>query len=165
MIPAELLERLLDFAGAVGQVADALPKTPFGQHVANRLVETATGAGPSYEEAAATERRVEFTQQLSDALRGLRAARYWLRLVGKSNLLPERRLEELVAECAELCGILEQSVASARARAWRQGQFGHWRATDLQFTIYGFQFATIAMGVRRQAPAEGTNGTVGTKQP
>jgi four helix bundle protein len=165
MIPGELSERLLEFAAAVGQVADALPKTPFGQHVAGELIRSAAGAGPRYEEATSTERRVEFTEQLGDALRDLRAAQYWLRLIAKANLLPERRLEELVDGCSELCSILDQSVLSARARAWRDGQFGHWRATDLQFTIYGFPFATIAMGVRRQAPGEGGGGPAETKKP
>ncbi|HUT02040.1 MAG TPA: four helix bundle protein [Phycisphaerae bacterium] len=149
MIPEELTERLLDFGVAVGKVADSLPETPFGQHVAYELVQSGAAAGPSYEEAVAAERRGEFTRQLNDALADLRDARYWLRLAAKADFLPESRVRELVGQCTELCGILEQSIATARARAWREGQFRQWQATDLQFTMYALPFATISMGFRR----------------
>jgi four helix bundle protein len=153
MIPEELTERLLDFGAAVGQVADSLPDTPFGRHVASELVRSATAAGPSYEEAVAAERRGEFTRQLNDALSGLRNARYWLRLASKADLVPELRIRELLPQCEELCGILEQSITTARARAWREGQFSRWRPTDLQFTIYALPFATIAVGFGRPPAA------------
>ncbi|MGB2820814.1 MAG: four helix bundle protein [Phycisphaerae bacterium] len=163
MIPEELTERLLDFGAAVGQLADSLPDTPFGGHVALELVRSSTGAGPSYEEAVAAERRGEFTRQLNDALAELRDARYWLRLATKADLLPELRIRPLLAQCAELSGILEQSITTARARAWREGQFSRWQATDLQFTIYALPFATIAMGFGRP-PARADSGSAETQK-
>ena len=165
MIPDELLERVLEFAAKVGKMVDVLPKTTFGRHVAGELLRAATAAGPSYEDAFATQRRIEFTTNLDDALRLLRKARYWLRLILKAHLLPDLGVEALEAESAELCTIMGQSIATARSRAWREGRFGRWQATDLQFTVYGFPFATFAMGARRQPPAtldaNGANGARG----
>jgi len=163
MIPEELMERLLDFGAAIGLAADSLPETTFARHVGGELVKAGAGAGPSYEEAVAVERRGEFTRQLNDALRQLRDARYWLRLAAKADLLPRSTARELLQQCEELCGILEQSITTARARAWREGQFSRWRATDLQFTIYAFPFATIAMGFGRPPP-RGDGGSTETQK-
>jgi four helix bundle protein len=152
MIPDELMDRLLDFSVHVGKVAEALPPTPLGRRIAREMVRSTLAAGPSYEEAFATQRRYEFTANLDGAVRELRRTRYWLRLVIKAGLLAELGMERLLAECTELCGIMEQSIAAGRAQAWRESQFGNWFASDLQFTVYGFQFATISMGVHRAAP-------------
>ena len=153
MIPEELTDRLLDFGVAVGKVADSLPETPFGRQVAGELVRSATSAGPAYEEAVAAERRGEFTRQLNDALTDLRTARYWLRLTDKADLLAGPGVQGLLDQCQELCGILDQSITTARARAWREGRFSRWHPLDVQFTVYAFPFATIAMGFRN-LPAE-----------
>jgi four helix bundle protein len=163
MIPDELMDRLLDFSVRVGKAADALPTTPLGSRIAREMVGSALAAGPSYEEAFATQQRYEFTANLDGAVRELRRTRYWLRLVIKAGLLADLGMERLLAECTELCGIMEQSIAAGRAQAWRESQFGNWFASDLQFTVYGFQFATISMGVHR-APAPVRAGPVlGTK--
>ena len=164
MLPSELSERLLDFAARIGRVVDVLPTTPLSERISQGLIQSGTAAGISYEEATATQRRVVFTGQLTDTLRELRKAGYWLRLIVKAQLLSAGEVGELIDECEELIGIMEQSISSDRARTWRFGQFGHWEATDLQFTIYGFPFMTIAMGTRRasgNARATGTSGKQG----
>jgi len=150
MIPEELTDRLLDLAVAAGKLADSLPETPLGQRVSRELVRSATSAGPAYEEAVAAERRGEFTRQLNDALAELRATRYWLRLADRANLLTGRDVQGLLDQCRDLGGILDQSITTARVRAWREGQFSRWQALDVQFTMYALPFATIAMGFRGQ---------------
>jgi four helix bundle protein len=164
MIPDELLDRLLDFSVHVGKAADALPPTPLGRRIAREMIRSALSAGPDYEEAFATQRRYEFTANLDGAVRKLRRTRYWLRLVIKAGLLAELGMERLLTECAELCAIMEQSIAAGRAQAWRESQFGGWFASDLQFTVYGFQFATISMGVHRAAPPVRAGPALGTKK-
>ncbi|HUS91843.1 MAG TPA: four helix bundle protein [Phycisphaerae bacterium] len=149
MLPSELSDRLLDFAARIGRVVDVLPTTPLSERIARGVVESGTAAGLNYEEATSTRRRVEFTGQLSDTLKELRKTGYWLRLIVKSSLLPAEEVREMIEECQQLCDIMEQSISTDRSRTWRFGQFGHWQASDLQFTIYGFPFMTIAMGTRR----------------
>ncbi|HEV7223266.1 MAG TPA: four helix bundle protein, partial [Pirellulales bacterium] len=56
----DLAERLLDFAVRAGKVADALPKSRLGRHVAGQLVRCGTSPAPNYEEARAAESRADF---------------------------------------------------------------------------------------------------------
>ena len=59
MNPEELSRRLLDFAVRIGRVADALPRTSLGRHIAGQLVRCGTSPAPNYEEGcAAVEERV-----------------------------------------------------------------------------------------------------------
>ena len=158
MIPSELSDKLLDFAARIGSMVDHLPETPLARRVAEGLIGSSTAAGLNYEEAASAERRREFTGQLGDTLKELRKTGYWLRLIVKADMRPEAELGGLIQECDELCGIMEQSISSDRARTWRFGHFGQWQTSDLQFTIYGFPFMTIAMGTRRAGANVGTAG-------
>ncbi len=110
----DLAERLLDFAVRVGKVADALPKTRMGRHVAGQLVRCGTSPAPNYEEARAAESRADFIHKLRICLKELRESRCWLRLAAKGGLLSEQRLGPIVDEATQLCKIVGQSLVTAR---------------------------------------------------
>src|SRR6476646_8980040 len=116
MTSEELAERLINFAARIGKVVDALPDTRMGRHIAGQLVRCGTSPAPNYEEACAAESRADFIHKLMVALKELRESRCWLRLIVRSDLLPEQRMGELLAECIELCNILGQSVVTAKSR-------------------------------------------------
>ena len=115
--PEQLSERLLDFAARVGKLVDALPKSRLGRHIAGQLVRSGTSPGPNYEEACAAESRADFVHKLSIALKELRETHFWIRLIGKTDLLSEAKLANLRAECTELCKILGQSIVTAKQNA------------------------------------------------
>ncbi|MCS3645102.1 hypothetical protein [Salinibacter ruber] len=48
MTPKELEDRLIDFAVRIGNVADALPETPLGQHIADQILRSGTSPAPNY---------------------------------------------------------------------------------------------------------------------
>lgn len=110
----ELAERLLDFAVRVGKVADALPKTRLGRHIAGQLVRCGTSPAPNYEEARAAESRADFIHKLRVCLKELRESRCWLRMIAKGSLLPEAQLRPLIDEATQLCNIFGRSVVTAR---------------------------------------------------
>ena len=114
MTPEELLERLIDFAARVGKVVDALPDTRMGRHVAGQLVRSGTSPAPNYEEGCAAESRADFVHKLSICLKELRESRCWIRLIIKTEMLPEHRMGELFDECNQLCNIIGQSVVTAK---------------------------------------------------
>ncbi|MBM4047994.1 MAG: four helix bundle protein [Planctomycetes bacterium] len=116
MTPDELSERLLDFAARTGKVVDALPDTRLGRHIAGQLVRCGTAPGPNYEEGCAAESREDFAHKLNICLKELRESRFWLRLIVKAQLLPEKRLAVLLDECRQLCNIFGKSVATAKAK-------------------------------------------------
>ena len=65
----ELLERLLEFAARIGKVADALPESRLGRHVAGQLVRCGTSLAPNYAETGGAESRKDFVHKLRIALK------------------------------------------------------------------------------------------------
>jgi four helix bundle protein len=114
MTPDELAERLLEFAVRIGNVVNALPATRLGRHIAAQLVRSGTSPAPNYEEGCAAESRADFVHKLSICLKELRETRFWIRLIIKSNLLPETKMVELLDECTQLCKVIAQSVVTAK---------------------------------------------------
>jgi four helix bundle protein len=110
----ELLERLIDFAARIGKVVDALPDTRMGRHVAGQLVRSGTSPAPNYEEGCAAESRADFIHKLSICLKESRESRSWIRLIIKTDMLPEHRMGELLDECNQLCNIIGQSIVTAK---------------------------------------------------
>src|SRR6267378_4349771 len=106
MTSDELVERLINFAARVGKVVDALPDTRMGRHIGSQLVRSGTSPAPNYEEGCAAESRADFVHKLSISLKELRESRTWIRLIIKTEMLPEHRLGELLDECNQLCNII-----------------------------------------------------------
>ena len=101
MTSQELADRLINFAARVGKVVDALPDTRMGRHIAGQFVRSGTSPAPNYEEACAAESRADFSHKLSICLKELRESRCWIRLIIKTEMLPEHRMGELLDECVE----------------------------------------------------------------
>ena len=114
MTPELLSKRLIEFAVRVGKVADALPETRLGRHIAAQLVRCGTSPPPNYEEACAAESRSDFIHKLSIVLKEIRESRCWLRMIVKADLLPKQRLDPLLDEADQLQKIIGQSVNTAK---------------------------------------------------
>jgi four helix bundle protein len=113
----DLAERLLDFAVRVGRIADALPDTRLGRHIAGQLVRCGTSPAPNYEEARAAESQADFVHKMRICLKELRESVCWLRLIDKGGLLPESQVRPLIGEATQLCNIFGQSIVTAKQRA------------------------------------------------
>ena len=114
MTPDELSERLLEFAARVGKAVDALPKSRMGRHVAGQLIRCGTSPGPNYEEGCAAESRADFIHKLSLSLKELRESHFWLRLIIRAELLPQKKMVQLLDECDQLCRIIAKSIITAK---------------------------------------------------
>jgi four helix bundle protein len=114
MTSDELSQRLIDFAARIGKVVDALPDTRMGRHVAGQLVRCGTSPAPNYEEACAAESRADFAHKLSICLKELRESRCWIRLIIKTEMLPEHKMGELLDECNQLCNIIARSIVTTK---------------------------------------------------
>jgi four helix bundle protein len=111
--PAGLEDRLIDFAVRIGEVADALPETRLGQHIADQIVRSGTSAAPNYAEGCAAESRRDFAHKLSIGLKELRETKAWLRIIRKADLLAAHRLHPITDEADQLCAILSTSIQTA----------------------------------------------------
>ena len=114
MTSDEMIERLIDFAARVGKVVDALPDTRMGRHIGGQLARSGTSPAPNYEEGCAAESRADFVHKLSICLKELRESRCWIRLIIKTEMLPEHRMGDLLDECNQLCNIIGQSIVTAK---------------------------------------------------
>lgn len=114
MTPDELSDRLLDFAIAMGRIADALPDTRLGRHIAEQLVRCGTSPAPNYEEGCGAESKADFVHKIGICLKELRESRLWLRMILRAQLLPPDSVQAALDECTPLTNIMGRSRLSAR---------------------------------------------------
>ena len=117
---ADIEERLLEFTVRVGKAIEALPDTRLGRHIAGQLVRSGTSPAPNYAEACAAESKKDFIHKLAIVLKELRESSVWIRLIVKSELIPEQRLELLRDECDQLCKIIAKSLVTAKSNQSRR---------------------------------------------
>lgn len=111
----DIEERLLEFAARVGKAVDALPDKRLGRHIAGQLIRSGTSPAPNYAEGCAAESKKDFIHKLAIVLKELRESCIWIRLIIKSELLPEDRIAPLLDECDQLCRIIGKSLATAKS--------------------------------------------------
>jgi four helix bundle protein len=107
-------ERFLDFADRACSVVEALPDTRLGRRVADQMLRSTTSPLGNYEEACAAESKRDFVHKMRVCLKEVRESRAWLRLTARRNLLPAKRLDDLIDESDQLAKIIGQSIATAK---------------------------------------------------
>ena len=110
-------DRLLDFSVRIGKVVDRLPDTRLGRHVAGQLVRCGTSPAPNYEEARVAESRADFVHKLKICLKEIRESHVWLRLIVKSEMIPDDLMAELVDECDQLGKVIGSSIVTTNKNA------------------------------------------------
>jgi four helix bundle protein len=108
--PFEIKPRVFLF---VCDVVRAFPKTRLdvpSLKVWSQLIAAATSAGAHLEEAAAGGTRAHFLSLMRGALREMREAYYWLRVMSATNLAGSDRVAPIMEEAGELVAILSSIV-------------------------------------------------------
>ena len=114
----DLEERLIDFAVRIIQLAESLPKTRVGNHVAGQLIRCGTSPASNYGEAQSAESRSDFIHKMKICLKELRETRVWLVMIVRASLIkPASKLDSLIQENDELISILVTSVKTAKNKA------------------------------------------------
>ena len=72
----------------------------------NQLVDAALSVGANLEEAKAGQTKADFHAKLRISLKEARESHYWLRILLKSGVVREERLQPLVDEANEIVAIL-----------------------------------------------------------
>ena len=112
----DLADRLLDFAFRIIRLVATLPRTTVGKHIAGQLLRSGTSPGANYEEARGAESRADFIHKLAVTWKETREARYWLRLIHRTELIKPNLVEQLLGEANELSAILSKSLETARGK-------------------------------------------------
>jgi four helix bundle protein len=109
----DLEERLLDYAVRIIRLADALPATRAGRHVADQLLRCGTSPLANHGELQGAESRKDFIHKLGLCLKEIREARRWLRLAHRVPLLPPSKVDPLIDETEALIKIFAASIRTA----------------------------------------------------
>ena len=113
--PALKLEsRLIKFAVNVCEIAEKLPPTKTGNHVARQLIRSCTSPAPNYGEAQSAESRKDFIHKMKICLKELREVNISLRFIAHKKLIKLDVLAESLQESNELISIFVKSIATAR---------------------------------------------------
>jgi four helix bundle protein len=113
----DLEERLLNYAAAIIKFTEKLPSSRAGNHVAGQLLRSGTSPLSNHGEAEAAESHEDFVHKLKVCLKELRESLRWIRLVRKSQLLPEPQILPLEKESDELIRIFVASIRTSKQRA------------------------------------------------
>ena len=111
----DLEDRLIDFAVRIIRIAESLPKSRIGSHIAGQLVRCGTSPAPNYGEAQSAESRADFVHKMKLCLKELRETRVWLLMLVKAKLIkPASKLDSLIDENNQLISIFVKSIQTAR---------------------------------------------------
>ena len=111
---ANIASRLVAFGSNAVGIAEALPDTPAGRHIAGQLLRSGTSAGANYEEARGAQSRADFVHKVALATKELRESLYWITLVSTRALAPLP--DNILREADELIAILVASAHTARRK-------------------------------------------------
>jgi len=113
----DLEERLLDYAARIMRVAEKLPNTRAGNHVAAQLLRCGTSALPNHGEAQAAESPRDFVHKMRICLKELRETRRWLKLIRRVPMVRSPGLvEPLLEETESLIKIFFTSIRTAQKK-------------------------------------------------
>jgi four helix bundle protein len=110
----DLEERLIDFAALIVRIAEALPKSMSGSHIALQIIRSGTSPAANYGEARSAESKVDFVHKMRISLKELRETRVWLRLIVKAKLAKPELIEPVLNENEQLVSIFVASIKTAQ---------------------------------------------------
>lgn len=111
----DIRQRTFEFAVRVVTLCRYLCDKPgVGRLLGNQLLSAGTSIGANIEEAQAGQSKADFISKNAIALKEAREAHFWLRLLGASQALPERRIAELLGEAEELKRVIGAIIVSAK---------------------------------------------------
>jgi four helix bundle protein len=113
----DLEDRLIEFAVRILRLAQALPKTKVGNHIAGQIIRSGTSPASYYGEAHSAESRADFIHKMQIRLKELRETRVWLLMTAKANLVKSQsQLDPLIDENNQLISIFVTSIKTARRK-------------------------------------------------
>jgi len=113
----DLEERLLNFTASIVRLADWLPNTKAGNHIAGQLLRSGTSPLANHGEVEAAESRKDFLHKLRICLKELRETWRWLRLIARLRLTEADELRSSLIEVEELIRIFAASVRTTEKNA------------------------------------------------
>lgn len=115
----DLHARTKAFALRIIRLYRALPRSTDAQVLGKQLLRCGTSVGAHHREAKRARSTAEFVSKMEGGLQELEETRYWLELLGESEIIAAPRLAPLRTEAEELTAMFVASVKSAKRRRVR----------------------------------------------
>ncbi len=115
-INRDLFERTKQLAVRVVRLYVALPKTSEAQVLGKQVLRSGTSVGAHYHEARRARSLAEFISKLEGGLQELDETGYWLDLLVRCEIMPEKRVGALRKEVEELTAWLTSSVRTLKKK-------------------------------------------------
>jgi four helix bundle protein len=117
MNEAEMRRRTKDFTLRVLKLVDAMPSTRVGNAVASQLVRSGSSVGANYRSLCRSKSRADFINKTIVVEEEADESSFWLEIAIEGNLLPETRVQPLLAEANALTAMMVASRKTARVNA------------------------------------------------
>ena len=127
----EFADRVTDFAVAVMELYDELPKTFLGRHIGQQMLRAGTAVAANYAEVRGAESTNDFIHKLGIVRKELYECLEWLRLIGRRRILPTARVNPVQVECDQLCRIISTSKKTAEKNRRMRGDISN-QTSDLR---------------------------------
>ena len=110
----DLDTRLISFASRIIDIAEALPKSIAGNHLAGQLIRSGTAPCLQYGEAQSAESRADFIHKMKISAKELRETYNCLRLIRRKEWYSEDKLASCIDENNQLISIFVKTIETAQ---------------------------------------------------
>ena len=112
----DIQERSFNFACRIVKLCQTLERNGnVSKTLANQLLRSATSTGANVKEAQAGQSKADFTAKMYISCKEARETYYWIRLLIKTEIIPEDKLTALLDESNQLVAILTTITKNSRS--------------------------------------------------
>ena len=112
----DLQNRLIEFTVICCDLAESLPKTRTGNHLADHLIRSGLSPSLNYSEATSAESRNDFIHKMKICIKELRETLVCMKIITQKKILPQQdKIVKLMKENDELIAIFHKSISTARS--------------------------------------------------
>ncbi len=110
----ELKRRSKEFAIRVVKLSQALPNNREAWVLGKQVLRSGTAVAANYRAACRARSKAEFVAKIGIVVEEVDETIFWLELLGETNIVPKRRMSDLIDEAKELLAIFAASLRTAR---------------------------------------------------
>jgi four helix bundle protein len=111
----DLVDRLVNFSVLIIEIANEIPNTKAGNHLAAQLIRSGTSVSLNYGEAQSGESRRDFIHKMKVVPKELRETIVCLKIIYKTKMFKiEKKITTAMKENDELIAIFVRSVETAQ---------------------------------------------------
>ena len=110
----QLRERTFQFAIRIMRLFRSLPASAEARIVGQQLLRSGTSVGANYRAACKARSRADFISKLGIVEEEADETVFWLEFLVRTNVMPERRMHDLIDEAKQLTAIFAASRRTAR---------------------------------------------------